>query len=164
MRWHTSFSVEECRSRLESAMDPLRIAFTSSGYAGKKEILGKVRGTDFRLQVRRCYRNSFAPFLYGQFVTVQDGTSINGEFKMHPFARVFMTGWFSFLAVFAIAALILPSRGQATATSTRFGMVFAACAMAAFGFFLVRFGRWLARDESRVIVDFLKTTLAAKDV
>ena len=43
-----------------------------------------------RLQQRRNHRNSFAPYLYGQFNAADGGTQVEGEFKLHPFTKIFM--------------------------------------------------------------------------
>lgn len=140
------------------------MAFSFSGYAGSREILGKIHEMSFRLQKRRYYRNSFAPFFYGRFKPANDGTVIEGEFKMHPFVRSFMTFWFSFLAVFVVAALVLPSRGQPEATGGRILMLLAAGVFAAFGIGLVKFGQWLGLSERQTIANFLKKTLETYDV
>jgi hypothetical protein len=64
MTLRTRVSIEECKVRLAAGVDEERYAFSWSGYGGSKPILGKLRGTGFRLQKRRYYRNSFAP-LFG---------------------------------------------------------------------------------------------------
>ena len=158
MKLHTRFSIPECRSRLESAVDAERFGFSWSGYAGSREILGKIREMSFRLQKRRSYRNSFAPFFYGQFTPADGGTIIEGEFKMHPFVRAFMTFWFSFLAIFVVAALALPSRGQPEAAGARILMLLTAGLLAAFGVGLVKFGQWLGGSEQQTITTFLKAS------
>ena len=87
---HTHLSTAECQARLAAGVDIQKLAFTRSGYAGSREILAKISGATFRLQKRRTYRNSFAPFFYGKLIAAGSGTRIEGEFKMHPAARVFM--------------------------------------------------------------------------
>ena len=159
IKLHTRLSIAECRARLESAVDPERFAFSLSGYAGSKDFLGKIGDTGFRLQKRRNYHNSFAPFFYVHLTSGDTGTIIEGDFKMHPFVRPFMTFGFSFLAVFAVVALVLPSRGQPEAAGVRILMLLAAGVMAAFGFGLVRFGQWLGASEQATIIEFLKRTL-----
>ena len=159
----TNIQVDECKRRLESAVDAERLAFSSSGYAGAKPILGKLRGTTFRLQKRRSYRNSFATFFFGRLVSSDSGTVIEGGFKMHPFVRVFMCLWFSFLGVFAMFALLLPSNGQPEAPWGRAGLLLGAIVMGGFGIGLKKFGAWLGQGEEVAIVEFLKSTLEAKE-
>jgi hypothetical protein len=126
-------------------------------------ILGKLRDTTFRLQKRRYYRNSFAPFFFGRLVASDGGTLIEGEFRMHPFVRVFMTVWFSFLGLFSLTMLITVIAGRAEAQRTAaLGLVIPA-GMAAFGVALIKFGRWLGRNEETAIIAFLKSTLETND-
>jgi hypothetical protein len=136
------------------------MAFSRSGYAGTRPILGKLGGAGFRLQKRRGYRNSFAPFFFGRFVASDRGTLIEGEFRMHPWAKVFMTGWFSFLVVFSVAFLISRRSGSQSSLIIDLGVPIM---MAVFGVLLVKFGRWLGRGEERDIIEFLKSTLATDE-
>ena len=163
MMLRTRIPIHECKTRLASAVDAERLALSMSGYAGSKPILGKLRDATFRLQKRRYYRNSFAPFFFGRFVASAGGTFIEGNFRMHLFVRVFMMFWFSFLAVFAVMALVLPSGGQPEAPWGKAPLLLGAVAMAAFGVGLVKFGGWLGHGEERAIVDFLKSTLEADE-
>ena len=161
IKLHTRLSMAECQSRLAAGVDMQKLAFTRSGYAGTKEILAKISGATFRLQKRRTYRNSFAPFFYGKLIATENGTRIEGELRMHPAARVFMVFWFGFLAVLAIAALILPSRGQSEAG--RLSVLLVSAGLAAFGVALVKFGARLGRNERKALLDFLKRTFEASD-
>jgi hypothetical protein len=45
-----------------------RTLFSFSGYKGKKPILGRIAGNEFRLHKRRYWRNSFGPVLFGQVI------------------------------------------------------------------------------------------------
>lgn len=163
MKFRTSLTIDECRSRLESAVDAERFAFPWS-YTGSRAILGKIRQTSFRLQVRRSYQNSFAPFFYGEFKPVNNGTLVEGEFKMHPSTRVFIRFWFLFLLLFTIAALILPSRGQPESATGRVSMLLVAAFLGAFGIGLVKVGQRFAHGEQQTLTAFLKRTLEASDV
>jgi hypothetical protein len=158
MTLHTRFSITECKSRLETAVDAEKLGFSLSGYAGSREIIGKIKATSFRLQKRRYYRNSFAPFFYGKFTPSDNGTMIEGDFRMHPFVKIFMISWFCFLGIFSVAAFMLPSRGQPEAAGNRILMLLVAVGMASFGFGLVKFGRWLGVSEEQVMTAFLKKT------
>lgn len=162
MTLHTRIPIEECEARLASSVDAERLGFSWSGYAGSRPILGKLRDSSFRLQKRRYYRNSFAPFFFGRFVASDDGTLIEGEFRMHPFVRVFMIVWFSLLGVPSVIMLISVFAGQADIQDGPLALVLPA-GMVAFGVALVKFGRWLGRSEETAIVAFLKSTLETTD-
>lgn len=81
---------EEVISRLASAVDEEQSAMSLSGYAGDKEIIGKIDGRRFRLQNRRSYVNRSAPFLHGIVEDIDGNTKINAEFRMHPANTIWM--------------------------------------------------------------------------
>ena len=166
MKLRTHLPIDECRARLESAIDPERFAFTPSGHSGSREILGSIGDSSFRLQKRRTYRNSFAPFFYGRFRAADSGTLIDGECRMHLVVKVFMGYWFSFVvlaACFGIVSFLSTDRVHREPGAGILSVLFPA-ALFAFGFGLVTIGRWLARDEEQAILTFLKDTLEATEV
>jgi hypothetical protein len=163
MTLHTRIPIEKCKARLASGVDAERFAFSWSGYGGSRTILGKLRDTGFRFQKRRYYHNSFAPFFFGRFVASDSGTLIEGEFRMHPFVKVFMIAWFSFLAVSTVIVFVSVIAGRADVQGNPALGLGIPAGMAAFGVALVKFGRWLSRGEERAIVAFLKSTLEAND-
>jgi hypothetical protein len=163
LKFHTPLSPEQCRSRLEASVDIQKLAFTRSGYAGTRDIIAKFSSSSFRLQKRRNHRNSFAPFFYGRFIPMDNGTRVEGEFRMHPFTRGFMVFWFGFLFLFTTLAFVFPANTHPGHEHDRFMLLFMPALMAAFGVALVRGGNWLARKEQTAIVEFLRKTLEAKD-
>ena len=94
------------------------------------------------------------------------GTVISGKVAMHPFIQVFMFVWFGFAFIGGFAMLVT------TVNSLRFSSggqrqnawmgIVIPLLMPVFGFGLVRFGRYLARDETRFMKDFLIETLNAQ--
>jgi hypothetical protein len=163
MTFLTRIPIEECKARLAACVDVERLAFSWSGYAGSKPMLGKLRDTNFRLQRRRFYRNSFAPFYYGRFVAAGRDTKIEGELRMRTDVKIFMVVWFSFLAVVFLIMAVTVLAGRANAQNNpALGIVIPA-GMAVFGVALIKFGRWLGRGEERDIVAFLKSTFGASD-
>ena len=163
MTLRTQIPLEECKNRLASNVDPARFEISPSGHAGSRPIIGKLYDSTFRLQKRRYYRNSFAPFFFGRFVASNEGTLIEGEFRMHPFVKVFMTVWFSFLVVIFAILLISVFAGRTEFQSNRVVGLLSPAGMAIFGVLLVKFGKWLGRNEETAILAFLKSTLEADD-
>ena len=163
---HTSLSIDECRSRLASAIDEERWSFSLSGYLGSKSILGNINGDEFRLQKRIFYRNNLRPFFFGKFVNYESGTLIEGEFKMPSIVRWLMIYGFSFLVFFLIIsiAIILVSLAMGR-SDVRDNIVFVVfpLGMMAFGIFLVKFSRWLCRGDENAIIAFLKDALQASE-
>ena len=147
MRLRTQIPIEECKARLAAGVDVERLAFSWSGHAGSRPILGKFSESGFRLQKRRYYRNEFAPFFYGRFVSADRGTLIEGEFRMHPFARAFMILWFSFLALFFAVVLVQLAMGRPGVQEDRGLLLVVPLCMMAFGVALVRFGPWRGEGD-----------------
>src|SRR3954454_14071546 len=52
-------------------------------------------------------------FFFGRFVASDHGTRIEGEFRMHPFVKIFMIVWFAFLGVFSVIMLTAVLAGRA---------------------------------------------------
>ena len=161
MNLQTGLSVHDCKMRLLASVDVERFSLSMSGYAGSKDMLGKIQGNKFRLQKRRNYRNSFAPFFYGQFTNDGADTLIVGEFRMHPATRVFMAVWFAFLLIFSLVAVILPPQDQFEAG--RVPLLATSIGMMVFGIALVLFSRRLASGEQKAFLDFLKVKLEARE-
>jgi hypothetical protein len=163
MIFHTRLPIEECKARLAAGIDPERLGFTWSGYAGSKPILGKLHGDSFRLQKRRYYKNDLAPHFFGRFVAVGRDTRVEGEFKINRLGKFAMIGWFSLLGLLMLLTLVGLATGWPRVDGDPAITVLIYLGLAAFGLALIRFSRWLARGEERAIVAFLKATLEAND-
>ena len=161
MKLQTGLSVHDCKMRLLASVDVEKFSLSMSGFAGSKDMLGKIQGNKFRIQKRRDYRNSFAPFFYGQLTNDGADTLIEGEFRMHPVAKAFMAVWFAFLLIFSLMAAILPPQSQFEAG--RVPLLAASVGMMAFGVALVLFLHRLASGEQKAILDFLKVKLEARE-
>jgi hypothetical protein len=78
---HSSLPPYAVADTLRQSIDEEHLTiFSLSGYRGDRPVLGKVDERTFRLQKRRYYKNSFAPFFYGQFEPEPGGTRIEGYF------------------------------------------------------------------------------------
>jgi hypothetical protein len=94
------------------------------------------------------------------------GTAISGVCAMHPLVRIFNIVWFGGVALIGGTVLIATgwnalSSKSAESRDTLLGMVIP-LGMLAFGIGLVRFGRYLARNDPRFFTDFLIQTLDAR--
>jgi hypothetical protein len=136
VRLETRLTIEQCKDRLASSIDPERFALWT-GYAGSRPILGRIDDTSFRLQKRRSYSNSFAPFFFGQFVTFEKGARIEGSFRMHRLAKVFTAFWFSFLGISSVTTLISVIAGRNKFQAAMLVPV----GMMVFGAALIKFGQ-----------------------
>jgi hypothetical protein len=162
MKMRTKLSIADCRTRLGSATDLGGLALSWDA-AAPGAVLGEFRGSVFRLHTKKYYNNSFAPFFYGKMTESDGGTVLEGGFRLHPFVRLFMLFWFSFLVIFAAGALIVPAPPHPPGEGGR-GWFFAGLGVSALlGAGLILCGQWLGRGERTVIHSFLKNTLEARD-
>jgi hypothetical protein len=162
MKLRSKLSIADCRVRLGSATD-LRGFALSWDANGPEKVVGEFRGNVFRLHTRKYYDNSFAPFFYGKLRAVDNGSILEGCFRLHPFVRLFTLFWYSFILIFAAGALmVLPPRHPVAGFSRGWYFVVLGV-LAVLGGGLVQVGKWLARSEQEVIRSFLKSALEAED-
>lgn len=154
----------ECASRLSVAIDAERLTmFSVAGWSGSRPVVGRVTNSSLRLRKRLKYRNSFQSFLTATMRPEAGGTLISGEVAMHPFIRVFMVVWLGNVGLIGVLMLLVTissmMMGSDHADQDAWMGVVIPAVMFAFGFGLVGFGRYLARDEGRFLTNFLMQTL-----
>jgi hypothetical protein len=149
----SSLAPDEIARRLTAAVDSDWVLF------GSKPVVGRVDKRTFRLRRRIKYRNSFQTFLFGTMVADGRATRLNCRVGTHPIVAVLMAAW-----LLAVGGLLIGALASASAGAGEIATLFLAvpAAMIAFGVGLVWLGRWLARNEQRDLVAFLKDTVEAK--
>jgi hypothetical protein len=162
MKLHSKISIAECRTRLGSATDLGGMALSWDA-EGPSVVMGEFRGQAFRLHTRKYYQNAFAPFFYGRLSAADGGAGLEGNFRMHPFARLFMVFWFALLIVFAVAPIIVPAARYAASGLNRNWYFAGLGVLAVLGIAFAIIGKWLANSEQEVIRGFLKSTLEAEE-
>jgi hypothetical protein len=160
---------DECARRISAAMDCERSTlFSFAALTGSHPISGRVEGSSIRLRKRIAYNNSFQTFLNATMRPEGAGTVIEGAFAMHPFTRFFMPIWFGGVILIGGFGFIISLLAAFTHSSdeqrSHLPFLLGPPGMLFFGYLLVRFGRYLARDEAAFITDFLKQTLDAHDI
>ena len=162
MRLHTALSLDECRYRLASGTDVEKWAFSRSGYAGSRAILGKIYGETFRLRRRILYRNSFGTLFYGRFVKTDQGTLIEGRFRMHPVARVFSILALIFTLAMLVSVVARIVTAQAEFRKVKWLLLFLIGAPLC-EFLILSSSWWISRGDERAIVNHLETVLQASE-
>jgi hypothetical protein len=163
MKLRTKLSMTDCQARLRSGTESPGMALSWDVQA-PSAVLGDFRGTAFRLHTGKYYSNSFAPFFYGILNAAEGGTTIEGVFRMNPYVRVFLAFWFSFLLLFGLGAVIVPAPAHPALGVSR-GWLYAALGLLAImGVGLVQLGKWLGRNDEKLIHSFLIQTLEASDL
>lgn len=163
----SDISISECLNRISNAIDtPRWTVFSLSGYQGSRPVLGKIEGDRIRLEKRRYYRNSFAPYFYATLSEQEHGTRIEGHFDSPPFVKVFMRIWLAFVLAVGIPIFILSLKGIFLKTNTGNGDpvvgVLVPPVLIVFGILLPKIGRWFARSEEGFILNFLQRILSAR--
>ena len=125
--------------------------------------MGRVGDTSLWLQKRILYRNPIQTALRADMYAENGGTTIVGEFAIHPFVRVLTGCWFAFIGLFGgLASLGTMAQLLATSDKTlgeRDTLGFAPIFALVFGVGLLRIGRALAQKEARFVTAFLVRTL-----
>jgi len=80
-------NLDECARRIAQEIDPDN---PFENWIGSEHIIGRIRGADLRLQVRRKYRNSFAPIFFGTLTSSNGHTIVQGFFRMSLPVLIFL--------------------------------------------------------------------------
>jgi hypothetical protein len=109
------------------------------------------------------YGNSFRTFVFVRFYPSGTGSRVHVRYGISPFVTIFMVVWFGLLAligggmfVYAFGAYL-----HGNAPRETWVLLGSPAAMVAAGAGLVRFGRWLARNEKGLLTQFLREELSA---
>lgn len=101
----SDYPPETCLAKLSGEMDVDQwTLFSFSGYRGRKPILGRIKGKEFRLHKRRYWHNRSAPVLFGRMTGDQRGTVVEAYWDIWRWARIFMRAWLGFAIV--VGALV----------------------------------------------------------
>ncbi|HEV7613838.1 MAG TPA: hypothetical protein VGO37_18310 [Steroidobacteraceae bacterium] len=146
--WESAYGIEESVTRLRAATK--KSVFSA---LAEPAAVGTVSESKVKLQrVVPMVRNSFKPFLIGQFVERGERVFLVGRFTMLGAVKVFMSVWLGLVVVFGLAALF----GHTAIKSGSFPFVLVPFAMTGFGVGLLWFGKWLARNDAGWLGDVVK--------
>jgi hypothetical protein len=163
---HSDYPPETCAAKLAEQVElDQRTLFSFTGYKGKKPILGRIEGHEFRLHKRRYWHNSFGPVLFGRITSDGRGSLIQAYWEMWRSVRVFMRIWLGlailigaplFFSVLkcALSDMCLDRKNLWVGLIVPPGLVL-------WGILLPRFGAALSFHERKHIVESLERTLVA---
>ncbi|NNG16792.1 MAG: hypothetical protein HKM89_09955 [Gemmatimonadales bacterium] len=98
-RFITRLSIGECEQRL-SNLEAVPSVFEFFLPARRRRVYGWIRSQSFCLHAIARWPGFKGPRLfYGVLQPSSDGTLVTGRFRMHPFGRVFVIGWFTILSL-----------------------------------------------------------------
>jgi hypothetical protein len=158
----------ECVSRLLAAIDIEHSVLSSfAALRGSKPVVGWVTKSDMRLRKRIGYGNSFQSYLRATMRPEAAGTAILGKIAMHPLVRIAMIVWFGGIIYLAGPAFLRTVYSMLVGSAFEYenaGVLLVMFpVMLACGFGLVVFARYLARNETHFLKNFLIRTLDAHD-
>jgi hypothetical protein len=161
---HSDYSPETCLSKLAEQIDlDERTLFSFSGYKGKRAILGRIEGNDFRLYRRRYWHNSFGPVLFGRMTSDGPGTSIEGYWEMWRSVRVFMRIWLAFATLIGtplfFSVLKCAISDRCTDRENLWVGLVVPPALVLWGLLLPRIGQALSFHERKHVIELLERTL-----
>jgi len=161
--FHSPHPVEECYRRLKESVDTSFFPYFSS-----KQVAGSVSKSSVSLRKRISYRNSFQTVLRASLKPSAVGTEIISTIGLHPHVKIFMFIWFGGLTIiggtiFVVALSFVFGESAHISIGAVMGMLIPP-GMAVFGIGLLKFGKYLARDESILLIDFITDRLDAKEV
>lgn len=161
----SNFGVEECLRRIREATDAPRLQFLFPfGYGGSKPVFAKLRGNRIKLWKRRELRNDFAPCFLGVFSSEGSGSRLIGRFRMDRAVRLFIAFWLTFTV--GITLLTLPELRDHLTNPKHQGQLsvfdFMPLGLVIAGILLFIYGRRIGKSEEAVLLDFLQSTLEAR--
>lgn len=149
----SGLSPEACVERLRAETGSLWNPFS----AWTHPVRGSVTERGFRIVRSKRYRNSFEVEARGHWNAEGNGTRIDLTLGVSQWVRWIMMSWLGFIALFCVGWLAIP--GPSSGDMPRLLERVFPLLLLAFGLGLVYFGRWLARDEPRLLLEFLRGTL-----
>jgi hypothetical protein len=138
-----------CRDQLREETGSIWNPFS----AWSHPVRGRVTDQGFWIVRSKRYRNSFEIEARGTWQEEGGGTRIDLTLGVMRWTRGIMIVWLSFMTLFCIGWLAapVPKSGAMPAPVERIFPVL----ILAFGLLMIRFGRWLAREEPRQLLEFL---------
>jgi len=139
-----------------------------AGLTFTDKVVGSVTPDRVSLRLRhRSARNAFAPIFRGRFEHLRGRTYLTGRFGLRRPAQVFMTVWFSLIALFCAASVVMgvvasSTKGLPIWTGIVAGGLFAlgAIAFGLLGFASLRASKRLAKADADRIIDHVNSSFA----
>jgi hypothetical protein len=165
----SNYSSVTCLTKLAEQIDIDQWTFFSfSGYRGKKPILGRIEGNEFRLHKRRYWRNSFGPVLFGRVANDGRGALVEAYWDTWRWPRVFMRFWLGFAIVVGTPIFFASVRDairEKSVTHDNLWLGFVVpLVLVLWGLLFPRLGAALSSYEKKDVVQLIEQTLQAGPV
>jgi hypothetical protein len=153
---------DECVRRLRARTRSLGEDWEFSTDFGTKPVAGRVEEASFQIYKRVAYGNPFQPRLSGELIDEGGRTRVRCRFARHPLVVLIMGIWFGCLLISGSSVAITAQRLHDPA-ETWAAMIITVFILA-LGVVFATLGLLVARNEPRFLVDFLRDTIAAREV
>ena len=157
----TPLAPDECAARLQArTLSPwgLFVSGLMMRGQGDRPVYGSVSSRGFSLCLRIPYKNSFQTRAAGRFEADRSGSRVDVRFGMATSLKIFWAVGIAGLLAFLVVAGTSFVAGKGVPSLTFVWVPIAACG---FMFVVMKYGRWLARDEERKLQEFLVRELEA---
>jgi hypothetical protein len=101
----TSLTKEETIFNLTSNIEPEK-TFRLWNKTDIKAFEGQLTTNEFEIKRIISYRNSFLPIIKGRIETIETGTRLTVNLRLHFAVMIFMAVWFGFIGLFLMASLL----------------------------------------------------------
>src|SRR5688500_10549516 len=146
---HSPLTIEGCIARLGSAL------------SSSSSVIGQLAGASVRLRKRIAYYNSFQTLLHATMHAATPGTRIEARLGVRPLATAFFVLALGFIVLFGglhiFGALRAYPLERVLPQILGIGTMFLAA------FVVPLLGVYIAQGEARVLTDFLRQTLDARE-
>jgi hypothetical protein len=130
---------------------------------GKGYIVGRIGEESTILYVRRGYQNAFRTILAVTLSDTFEQTRLRCQSRFMHGTTIFMSIWFGGVIVLGGALTVtLLVKAATTQNLAELPAAFVPVLMLALGIGFVWFGRFLARNEKSLLIEFLEVTLEAQ--
>lgn len=155
----TALSPPECAERLAARVK----TFMEGASLSRKPLKGRVGSGGFQVVARHGFDNALSPVARGRFLPVEAGTRVEVHLSTSTGWRIWGAVWVAFCVFFGGMQFFRQATSPGPGALARAGealtgpMVLLAIYVAG-----VALARWLARDDEKLLLEELSSTLAAE--
>jgi len=164
IRLYSELALQECLRRIREASDAPKVRWLGPWKGtGSKPVFAELRDTRIKIWVHGGVKNDFAPRFVGKLSSVGSGTLLEGRFGLAPTARLIMLFFFGIGATMSMTSLtVLYDHFTQPGQEELSGFVFMPMGLLLAGILIVRYARGLSQPNKDFLLDFLQTTLQAR--
>jgi hypothetical protein len=162
--YYTELDIEECKRRIHEIVS--QNTFSAGAIKGK---VHKNNNTFYLIKPTAHVRNSFAKFFYGNLIKRENGTLIQGNFRMHIAVKIFLAFWFGIITFTGGGMFLFSFINVFLKTSIIKGPGFMVGLlvpplMILGGILAVKLGSYFSKKGEKYVLEFIESTLESREV